>query len=73
MSDLPNLTDQISRLRDRNGGSDVVTGRRSIPQKTSKKSGERKLAPDFLMIFIYALVGVALTAQLAIVIWLNLE
>ncbi|MEM7791870.1 MAG: hypothetical protein AAF546_10755 [Verrucomicrobiota bacterium] len=73
MSDLPNLTDQISRLRDRSGGSDLLTGHRSIPKKTLNKSEERKLAPDFLMVFIYGLVGIALMAQLAIIVWLNLD
>lgn len=75
MAELTNLTERISHLRDRKGSSPVVkgTGGPEAPGKSTqtKKPPERKLAPDYFMLFVYALLAVALAAQLALIVWLD--
>ena len=75
MAELTNLTDRISHLRDRKGGSPLVQGTNGpkAPKKgfDSKKQPERKLATDYFMLFVYALLAVALIAQLTLIVWLD--
>lgn len=74
MAELTNLTDRISHLRDRKGGSPVMKG--SPPPEAPKpskkpKTPERKFATDYFMLFVYALLAVALVTQLGLVVWLD--
>ncbi len=75
MTGPTNLTDRISHLRDRKGGSEIVNGNRptgeppSSPRKTSR---ERKFATDYFMLFAYALLGIAIVCQLVLIVWLDI-
>jgi hypothetical protein len=79
MAELTNLTDRLSHLRDRKQGSGF--GEPSGPPPTppaerAKKArpagSERRFATDYFMIFVYALLGVALLTQIALILWLEL-
>lgn len=75
MAELTNVTDRISHLRDRKGSSPVVQGGKA-PKEPNKpaprrKRPERKFATDYFMLFVYALLAVALMAQLALIAWLD--
>ena len=76
MPELTNLTERISHLRDREGSSPVVKGGGApeTPQQkpARKKQPERKFATDYFMLFVYALLGVALIAQVVLIVWLDL-
>ena len=76
MAELTNLTNRISHLRDREGSSPVVQGGvREInhPSTPSRaKPPERHFANDYFMFFVYALLGVAMVTQLALIVWLDL-
>ena len=75
MAELTNLTDRISHLRDREGSSPVVQGgvrepnSPIVPSRT--KLTERRFANDYFIIFVYALLGVAVLTQLALLVWLD--
>lgn len=75
MAELTNLTDRISHLRDRKGSSPVMQGGntpeppQSAPLK--KRRSERKFATDYFMLFVYALLAIALVAQLGLIVWLD--
>lgn len=75
MAELTNLTDRISHLRDREGGSPVVQGGVRVsnqPFKPSRrKLKERHFANDYFIIFVYALLGVAMVTQFALLVWLD--
>ena len=76
MAELTNLTDRISHLRDREGSSPVVQGgvrelnQLSTPSRA--KLHERNFANDYFMFFVYALLGVAMVTQFALLVWLDL-
>ena len=70
MASPRNLTDQITKLRAREGGFRADMGAATEPAKASL--AERKLAPDFFMLFCYSLFVIAITAQLILVISLNI-
>ena len=75
MAELTNLTDRISHLRDRKGGSPVMqAGQTPEAPKPSRKRKlpERKLATDYFMLFVYALLAIALFTQLALIAWLDM-
>ena len=70
MSELTNLTDRLSHLRDRKGGSPVVQG--GGPESQPEMSGswritERRFATEYLTIFVYFLLGIALASQIALI------
>lgn len=75
MAELTNLTDRISHLRDREGGSLVVQGsvrESNQPIRPSRrKLLERHFANDYFMIFVYALLGVAMVTQFVLLVWLD--
>lgn len=74
MADMTNLTDRISHLRDRKGGSAVVQGGGSEPRPPAdapSKPHERRFATDYFMIFVYALLGIAVCTQFALIILLD--
>lgn len=74
MAELTNLTDRISHLRDRKGGSPVMQAGQTpkVPKPRGKrKLAERKFATDYFMLFVYALLAVALFSQLALIGWLD--
>ncbi|MFO8026333.1 MAG: hypothetical protein R6U56_01545 [Opitutales bacterium] len=69
-----NLTDRISHLRDRR--SPIVQGEEApAPEQTARAKKrsrpERKFATDYFMLFVYALLAIALLAQLALIGWLD--
>lgn len=77
MPELTNLTDRISHLRDREGGSPVMHGGegpapKKSPQKKRRSKPERRFATDYFMIFTYALLAIALITELALLVWLDL-
>ena len=76
MAELTDLTDRISHMRDREGGSPVVQGGVRGPNQPFKPSRrklkERHFANDYFMIFVYALLGVAIVTQFALLLWLDI-
>ena len=79
MPQLTNLTDRLSHLRDRKGGSAIVGGMEPPPKKLEKRKApkapsnrERKFATDYFMIVAYVLLAVALGAQFLLLVWLDL-
>ena len=76
MAELTNLTDRISHQRDREGSSLVVQGgvrESNQPIRPSRrKLPERHFANDYFMIFVYALLGVAIVTQFALLLWLDI-
>lgn len=75
MAELTNLTDRISHLRDRKGGSAVVQGgnrETRPPGKMRKRSPERRFATDYFMVFVYALLGIAVFTQFVLIAWLDI-
>lgn len=76
MSELTNLTDRISHLRDRKTGSPIIKGDPEREQKSQpkKKSAprERRFSTDYFMLFVYALLGVAVLSQFVLIVWLDL-
>ena len=75
MAKLTNLTDRISHLRDREGSSPVVQGSVREPNQpiapSRAKLSERRFANDYFIIFVYALLGVAMVTQFALLVWLD--
>ena len=75
MAELTNLTDRISHLRDREGSSPVVQGGVRGPNQpiapSRAKLSERRFANDYFIIFVYALLGVAMVTQFALLVWLD--
>ena len=65
-----NLTDQITKLRAREGGFRADMADATEPAKASLV--ERKSAPDLFMLFCYSLFVIAITAQIILVISLNM-
>lgn len=75
MTSPANLTDSIARLRDRKGGSNIVSGQRPAvkpPAPRNKLSSERRFAADYFMLFAYALLGIATVCQLILIVWLDI-
>ena len=75
MAELTNLTDRISHLREREDSSTVVQGgvrETNQPITPSRaKLSERRFANDYFIIFVYALLGVAVLTQFALLVWLD--
>jgi len=74
MGELTNLTDRISHLRDRKQPSPLMQGgKQPMPDDNLpvRRSLERRFATDYFMIFTYALLAVALIAQLLLIVWLD--
>ena len=75
MAELTNLTDRISHLRDRKGSSPVVQGGDREPYTPNKKTNklpERRFANDYFMVFVYALLGVAVLTQFVLIVCLDI-
>jgi hypothetical protein len=70
MAQLTNVTDRISHLRDRKGGSPIMDGHKPIPK--TKHTRERTFATDLFVLFVYALLGIAIFTQLLLLVWLDL-
>ena len=69
MSDITNLTDRITHLRDRKnkaGASQAPLPR----QKNAKR--ERRFATDFFMLVAYSLLGAAILCQFFLIVWLDI-
>jgi hypothetical protein len=75
MAELTNLTDRISHLRDREGSSPIVQGGvrepNSLIVSSRAKLSERRFANDYFIIFVYALLGVAVLTQFALLVCLD--
>ena len=75
MSSRTNLTDRISHLCFRRGGSKIAVGRQStnrLPSRLIKTNRERRFAADIFMCFAYTLLGMALCCQLILIVWLDI-
>ena len=75
MSSPTNLTDSITRLRDRKGGSNIVSGKRPAakpPAPRNKPSSERRFSTDSFILFAYILLGIAAVCQLILIVWLDI-
>ena len=78
MASPKNLTGQITRLRDRQGGflsEDQGTreaGGNGAARVRPKPPQGRPLAADYFMWFSYALLAAAIVTQLGLVLWLDL-
>jgi hypothetical protein len=75
MSSPTNLTDSLTRLRERNGCSDLLQ-RQSANKKPSTAANnsdrERRFATDNFMIIAYTLLGLATLCQLVLIVWLDI-
>lgn len=74
MAELTNLTDRISHLRDRKGGSAIVQGGGPEPIPPAKgrtRPPERRFATDYFMVFVYALLGIAICTQFLLIAFLD--
>ena len=74
MADLHNLTERISHLRDREGGSVILnnsTGDSSQKEK-SAPSPERRFSRDYLMVFVVALFCITVLIELALIVWIDI-
>ncbi|WP_269524090.1 hypothetical protein [Coraliomargarita parva] len=74
---MTNLTDRIAQLRDQKSRSAVLGGPEKKsppppPAETSRKLPERRMASDSFMLFSYTLLGVAITCQFLLIVWLDL-
>ncbi len=78
MAELTNLTDRISHLRDRKDSSIVPNGNRPqspkspLATRTRSAPPERRFATDYFMLFVYALLCVALLTQFMLIAWLDI-
>ena len=74
MVDLHNLTERISHLRDREGGSAILNGTSgdSPKKKTPSTSPERRFARDYLMVFVLALFCITVLIELVLILWIDL-
>ena len=68
MSSPTNLTDSLSKLRDKDSGFPNP----DRPRATTAVVHERKFATDYFMIIAYALFAAALCIQLGLIVWLDL-
>jgi hypothetical protein len=66
-----NLTGQITRLREREGGF-MPEGQHTPPQKNESRLKGRNMANDLFMWFSYALFAAALVTQLCLIVWLDI-
>lgn len=74
MSSPTNLTDSLTRLRERRDNADSSNYRkRNHTRLPSSQSGrERRFATDSFMIFAYSLLGLATICQLILIVWLDI-
>ncbi|MFP4157386.1 MAG: hypothetical protein ACLFU4_07190 [Opitutales bacterium] len=70
MASPTNLTDRISHLRERGEHSPIIRGGGPQPVVTASRL-ERRPATDNLMIFAYALLGLALLTQVGLILLLE--
>ncbi|MFQ3241089.1 MAG: hypothetical protein ACI9A1_000397 [Lentimonas sp.] len=73
MSSPTNLTDSLTRLRERKDVFDTTNSSQSTdtPQPRAQSNGERRFATDIFMVFAYTLLGVATICQLILIVWLD--
>ena len=74
MGELTNVTDRIAHLRDRKSIQDQAAKTPRSPKKPKqvlKPGNERRFATDTFMIFVYALLAVALVSQVALILSLD--
>ena len=70
MSSPTNLTDSLTRLRERKK-TPVATNSKRTPTPNKLQARERRFATDLFMIFAYTLLGVATLCQLIFIVWLD--
>lgn len=78
MAELTNLTDRLAHLRDRKQGSPIIQGdpeREQKPKQTTAaqpdRIRERRFSTDYFVVFVYALLGVAVLTQFVLIGWLD--
>jgi hypothetical protein len=81
MADLTNLTDRLTHLRERKTGFTVIQGDPQNEQKSRDSAKpaaneahprERRFPTDYFVLFVYALLVVAVLTQFALIGWLDL-
>jgi len=73
MSDVTNLTNRITHLRDRKNKAGIgPEGTRKTPLKGKKTTRERRFATDFFMLIAYSLLGAAILSQCFLIVWLDI-
>ena len=84
MAELTNLTDRISHLRERKDGSRIISGGNGLHPKQdepakgaktkpgSSRWAERRMATDYFMLFVYALLAISMACQIGLIVWLDL-
>jgi len=74
MSSPTNLTDSLTRLRERKNSPVATNNKRGERPATPRKqqTRERRFATDLFMIFAYTLLGVATLCQLIFIVWLDI-
>lgn len=79
MAEMTNLTDRLAHLRERKSGSPIIQGdpdRETKPEKkrSAQASGmrERRFSTEYFVIFVYALLTVAVLTQFLLIGWLDI-
>jgi hypothetical protein len=78
MGELTNLTDRLAHLRDRKQGSPILPGDLEPEQKLKETAArrdrirERRFPTDYFVVFVYALLGVAVLTQFVLIGWLDI-
>lgn len=79
MGEMTNLTDRLTHLRERKSGSPIIQGdpdRETEPEKaqSAKASGirERRFSTEYFVIFVYALLSVAMLTQFLLIAALDI-
>ena len=74
MSSPTNITDSLTRLRERKTKPVATNNKRGKPTAAPRTQSprERRFATDLFMIFAYTLLGVATLCQLIFIVWLDI-
>ena len=74
MSDITNLTDRITHLRDRKNKAKSHLNKHSgkAPKPALEIRRERRFATDYFMLVAYSLLGAAILSQFFLIIWLDI-
>lgn len=79
MAETTNLTDRLTHLRERKSGSPIIQGdpeRETKPEekRSARASGirERRFSTEYFVIFVYALLSVAVLTQFLLIVSLDI-
>lgn len=78
MAEMTNLTDRLAHLRDRKNKSPIIQGDPHREQKppastpsNAAKVRERSFSNDYFVVFVYALLAIAVLTQCLLIAWLD--